>query len=48
MVDISEKAVTLREAHATAAVVMSAAAFAAAASGDLPKGDLSPSSGWRG
>src|SRR5438552_5544588 len=40
MVDVSEKAVSLREARATAAVVMSEAAFAAAASGNLPKGDL--------
>jgi cyclic pyranopterin phosphate synthase len=40
MVDVSKKSVTLREAYATAAVVMSQAAFAAAAAGDLPKGDL--------
>lgn len=40
MVDVSAKAVTLREARASAAVVMSREAFAAAAGGDLPKGDL--------
>jgi len=40
MVDISEKAVTAREARAAAEVVMSEAAFAGAAAGDLPKGEL--------
>jgi cyclic pyranopterin phosphate synthase len=40
MVDVSGKAPSLREASAAAAVVMSEAAFAAAAAGDLPKGDL--------
>ncbi|HXA43492.1 MAG TPA: cyclic pyranopterin monophosphate synthase MoaC [Candidatus Solibacter sp.] len=40
MVDVSKKAVTLREARATADVVVSETAFAAAAAGDLPKGDL--------
>lgn len=40
MVDVSGKAVTRREASAEAAVVMSRAAFDAAAAGDLPKGDL--------
>ncbi len=40
MVDVSVKAITAREARATAAVRMSEAAFAAAAAGDLPKGDL--------
>ncbi|MGI8608383.1 MAG: cyclic pyranopterin monophosphate synthase MoaC [Candidatus Dormibacteria bacterium] len=40
MVDVSAKEVTAREAHAEASVSMSAAAFAAARLGDLPKGDL--------
>src|SRR5258708_12511563 len=40
MVDVSKKSVTLREARATAHVVVSDTAFAAAAAGDLPKGDL--------
>jgi cyclic pyranopterin phosphate synthase len=40
MVDVSSKPVTAREARAAAEVVMSPEAFAAAASGDLPKGDL--------
>jgi cyclic pyranopterin phosphate synthase len=40
MVDVSDKAVTLREARAAAEVVLSPEAFAAAAGGDLPKGDL--------
>ncbi len=40
MVDVSQKRVTLREARATAQVVVSDTAFAAAAAGDLPKGDL--------
>jgi len=40
MVDVSKKDVSLREAQAAAAVVISADAFAAAAGGDLPKGDL--------
>ena len=40
MVDVSDKAVTLREARAAADVVLSPEAFAAAAGGDLPKGDL--------
>jgi cyclic pyranopterin phosphate synthase len=40
MVDVTTKAVTARKAHARAAVVMSETAFAAAAAGDLPKGDL--------
>jgi cyclic pyranopterin monophosphate synthase len=40
MVDVSDKAVTLREARAAAEVVFSPEAFAAAAGGDLPKGDL--------
>src|SRR5258708_35387844 len=40
MVDVSKKSVTLREARATAEVVISDKAFAAAAAGDLPKGDL--------
>jgi cyclic pyranopterin phosphate synthase len=40
MVDVSDKAVTLREARAAAEVVLSPEAFAAAAVGDLPKGDL--------
>jgi cyclic pyranopterin monophosphate synthase len=40
MVDVSRKAVTRREARATAEVAMSDAAFAAAAAGNLPKGDL--------
>ncbi|MFY9614822.1 MAG: cyclic pyranopterin monophosphate synthase MoaC [Candidatus Dormiibacterota bacterium] len=40
MVDVSAKAVTTREARAGAEVRMSKAAFAAAAAGDLPKGDL--------
>jgi len=40
MVDISEKPATARRARASADVVMSPEAFAAAARGDLPKGDL--------
>jgi cyclic pyranopterin phosphate synthase len=40
MVDVSDKSATLREARASASVVMSAAAFAASAAGNLPKGDL--------
>src|SRR5258708_35762027 len=40
MVDVSQKRVTLREARATARVVVSDTAFAAAAAGDLPNGDL--------
>ena len=40
MVDVSRKRETEREAHAEAQVVMSDDAFAAAAAGDLPKGDL--------
>lgn len=40
MVDVSKKDVSLREARAAAEVVISADAFAAAAGGDLPKGDL--------
>ena len=40
MVDVTAKAVTSREARAGAEVLMSEAAFAAAAAGDLPKGDL--------
>jgi cyclic pyranopterin phosphate synthase len=40
MVDVSSKAVTAREARAAADVVMSDAAFALAAAGDLPKGEL--------
>lgn len=40
MVDVSKKSVTLREARASAQVVISDEAFAAAAAGDLPKGDL--------
>jgi cyclic pyranopterin phosphate synthase len=40
MVDVSGKAVTAREARAAADVIMSPDAFAAAAAGDLPKGDL--------
>src|SRR5258708_1531680 len=40
MVDVSQKRVGLREARATAQVVISDTAFAAAAAGDLPKGDL--------
>jgi cyclic pyranopterin phosphate synthase len=40
MVDVSDKRVSVREARATATVVMSQTAFAAAAAGDLPKGDL--------
>jgi cyclic pyranopterin phosphate synthase len=40
MVDVSSKEVTRREARAAASVLMSAEAFAAARSGNLPKGDL--------
>jgi cyclic pyranopterin phosphate synthase len=40
MVDVSDKAVTAREARATAEVVMSKEAFDVAAAGNLPKGDL--------
>ena len=40
MVDVSAKAVTVRNARASASVVMSEEAFAAAAAGQLPKGDL--------
>jgi cyclic pyranopterin phosphate synthase len=40
MVDVSKKDVSLREARAAADVVISPDAFAAAAGGDLPKGDL--------
>ena len=40
MVDVTTKPATVRQAHATAAVVMSEKAFAAAAAGQLPKGDL--------
>jgi cyclic pyranopterin phosphate synthase len=40
MVDVSEKAVTQREATATGLVVMSREAFDAAVAGNLPKGDL--------
>ena len=40
MVDVTAKAETAREAHAHVTVTMSEEAFAAAASGDLPKGEL--------
>jgi cyclic pyranopterin phosphate synthase len=40
MVDVSGKAVTSREAKARARVLMSRAAFNAAAAAELPKGDL--------
>jgi cyclic pyranopterin phosphate synthase len=40
MVDVTAKPETAREARARASVTMSAEAFAAAASGDLPKGEL--------
>jgi cyclic pyranopterin phosphate synthase len=40
MVDVSDKAVSAREAVAEAVIVLSAEAFAAAVSGDAPKGDV--------
>jgi cyclic pyranopterin phosphate synthase len=40
MVDVSDKAVSAREATAEAVIVLSAEAFAAAVSGDAPKGDV--------
>jgi cyclic pyranopterin phosphate synthase len=40
MVDVSEKAVSAREATAEAVVVLSAEAYAAAKEGDGPKGDV--------
>jgi cyclic pyranopterin phosphate synthase len=40
MVDVSDKSVTAREAAARASVRMSAGAYAAAAAGNLAKGDL--------
>jgi cyclic pyranopterin phosphate synthase len=40
MVDVSAKAVTLREASAEAIVSLSPEAFQAAANGDSPKGDI--------
>jgi cyclic pyranopterin phosphate synthase len=40
MVDVTDKKVTARDARAGASVRMSNEAFAAAAAGDLPKGDL--------
>jgi len=40
MVDVSEKAVTRREAEAAARVTLSREAFQAACEGRLPKGDL--------
>src|SRR3984885_15105809 len=40
MVDVSDKAASAREAVAEAVIVLSAEAFAAAMSGDAPKGDV--------
>jgi cyclic pyranopterin monophosphate synthase len=40
MVDVSDKAVSAREATAEAVIVLSAEAFATAVSGDAPKGDV--------
>ena len=40
MVDVSDKAASAREATAEAVIVLSAEAFAAAVSGDAPKGDV--------
>jgi cyclic pyranopterin phosphate synthase len=40
MVDVSDKVVSAREATAEAVIVLSAEAFAAAVSGDAPKGDV--------
>jgi cyclic pyranopterin monophosphate synthase len=40
MVDVSQKETTAREAVAEAVIVLSAEAFAAAVSGDVPKGDV--------
>jgi cyclic pyranopterin phosphate synthase len=40
MVDVSDKAVSAREATAEAVIVLSAEAFAAVVSGDAPKGDV--------
>ncbi|HWA90326.1 MAG TPA: cyclic pyranopterin monophosphate synthase MoaC [Rhizomicrobium sp.] len=40
MVDVSDKAVTAREAAAEAAVVLSAEAYRAAKAGNAPKGDV--------